>query len=283
VRVAVVTLGLALALPPVAACGFDPSGSGGPGGGGRDDGGGGGGTDGGAPTDGGGGPDGAPPDAGVDPTARVSCPKTDELPNSDAQRLGPWLEVPFVTFAVTDAELVADEHASYEKDAVVEFACLHDAFNVYFFFDVKDAAVQDDSVSLRQDDAIVFFLDGAGDLSGTYGADDHAAVVTSAGDGMDYAAGTENDLSGDAVADTVEGGYRIEVEVDKTSIHDPLPGTLGFNLAIVDDDGWGDNLRDVFALRHVPDDQVANACEDCCEGEAAPWCDTRLLGELTLE
>ncbi len=269
----------------LAACGFDPSGGGGGGGGDRSDGGGGPGDDGGGsdPFDGGGaGPDGTPLDAAVEATARVSCAATVEPPVIDAAPLGPWVGMPLLPFAVTDAQLVADEHAMYEDDAVVELACLHDEFNIYFFFKVTDGDVQDDSTAARDDDSVVIFLDGADDRAGTYGEDDHAAAVTSVGDGADYNA-HDNDLTGDADGELIDGGYRVEVEIDKPSIHDALGDELGFNLAIIDDDGWGDDLRDIFALRHVPDDQEANACTSCCEGQAAPWCDTRMFGTLILE
>ena len=269
---------LALAL---GACGFDPgggtaAGAGGDGGAGAIDGGGG-------RFDAGGAIDATSLDAAPEATANVSCAATVVPPAIDGNPLGPWLGVALIPFAVTDAQLVADEHPSYQDDAVVEFGCLHDANNVYFFFDVTDGAVQDDSPSQREDDSIVIFLDGAGDLSGPYGDDDHALALGSDSEGMDYAAGSSHDLDGSVFSEVVDGGYRVEVEIDKPSITDTLGSELGFNLAIIDDDGWSDNLRDIFALRHVPDDQVAHACPNCCEGQAAPWCDTRVFGTLTLE
>lgn len=263
------------------ACGFDPAGGRAAGAGG--DGGGGGDVDasGGGAADGASGPDVTPLDAAVEGTARVVCPTTDVVPVIDALALGPWLEATFETFAVTDAQLRADEHESYEDDAVVSFACLHDANYLYLFFDVADLDILNDSVSPREDDAIVVFLDGAGDLGGPYGDDDHALALGTDEGGMDYGA---SDVTGSVAATATENvGYRIEVEIDKPSIADTLAGEIGFNLAVVDDDGWSNNERDIFALRHVPDDQEANACPNCCEGQAAPWCDTRIMGILALE
>ena len=38
---------------------------------------------------------------------------------------------------------------------------LHDDDNVYFYIDVEDSAVIDDSLSLREDDGVVVFIDGS--------------------------------------------------------------------------------------------------------------------------
>lgn len=229
-------------------------------------------------------PDGAPAggdaaaaDAAVPTTALVTCSRTEVPPALDGAAMGPWNMASFIDFAASDGELVADVHSNYDFDARVSFACLHDDENLYFFGDVTDAEVVNDSLSLREDDGVVIFLDGGGDRDGTYGEDDHALVIGASAESWDYGPG-EIDPAGMVVLS--EGGYRFEIAIDKAAIAGgALPAELGFNLAIIDDDGLGNANRDVFALRHVPHPP---ACDGCCEGQAQPWCDTTQLGALDL-
>ena len=261
-----------------AGCSFDTSAFGG-GGGGGGGGGDGGGADG-APSDPDGGqvplPDAAAPDAQVVSTARVSCARTQVPPALDGAAMGPWESATFIHFAARDGELVADAHPTYGFDGEVSFACLHDDENLYFFADVVDSQLVGNSASLREDDGVVVFLDGIGDRDGAYGEDDHAVFVSAEAEALDYGPG---DLV--PVGEVVESdeGYRVEIALDKVAIASPLPAELGFNLALIDDDGKGNTDRDVFALRHVPDPP---ACARCCDGQAAPWCDTTQLGSLDL-
>ncbi|HEU5055437.1 MAG TPA: sugar-binding protein [Kofleriaceae bacterium] len=221
-------------------------------------------------------PDGAPPDAQVESTARLSCGRTQVPPALDGAPMGPWVDADFIQFAARDGELVADAHPSYGFDGEVSFACLHDDENVYFFADVVDSELVANSASLREDDGIVIFLDGIGDRDGTYGEDDHALMVGAEAEVWDYGPGDLVPV-GEVVAS--EAGYRVEIALDKVAIASALPAELGFNLAIIDDDGKGNPDRDVFALRHVAHQP---ACARCCDGQAAPWCDTTQLGSLDL-
>lgn len=268
-----VTLGCVLA---GAGCSFDRSSFGGGGGGGGDDGdlas-----ADGAPPRPDGAvsGADGAPPDAAVETASSISCRRTQVPPALDGAAMGPWSAATFIHFAAADGELIADVRPSYGFDAAVSLACLHDDENLYFFADVTDAEVVTDSLSLREDDGIVIFLDGAGDRDGSYDDDDHALML-GAEESWDYGPGTI-DPAGTAVAS--DTGYRIEVAIDKVAITQALGTQLGFNLAIIDDDGIGNSDRDVFSLRYVPDPP---ACPSCCDGQAQPWCDTRQLGTLEL-
>jgi len=259
------------------ACSFDPSAAGGAVGGGDD--GGGSRADGGSTRPDSGDqspPDAAPPDAQVPTTGLVTCTRTRVPPALDGAPLGPWQDVEFIRFAASDGELVADVHPTYGFDAAVSLACLHDDENVYFFADVEDSQIVVDSLSLREDDAVVIFLDGSGDRDGSYGEDDHALVLGAGSETWDYGPG---DLVPTGEVVSSEAGYRIEVALDKVAIASQLPGQLGFNLAIIDDDGKGNDDRDVFSLRHVPHPP---ACARCCDGQAEPWCDTSQLGALEL-
>ena len=268
---------VALCVLVAAGCSFDTSGFGGAGGGGGGDGSG---ADG-APhrTDGGQVPlpdAAAAPDAQVESTARVSCARTEVPPALDGAPMGPWESAAFIHFAARDGELVADAHPTYAFDGEVSFACLHDDENLYFFADVTDSVLVADSAALREDDGVVLFLDGIGDRDGSYGEDDHAVFVSAEAEALDYGPG---DIVPVGEVVTSEAGYRVEIALDKVAIASPLPAEIGFNVALVDDDGRGNSDRDVFALRHVPHPP---ACARCCEGQAAPWCDTTQLGSLDL-
>ena len=221
-------------------------------------------------------PDAAAPDAQVESTASIRCARTQVPPALDGAPMGPWQEAAFIHFAASDGELVADAHPTYGFDAEVSLACLHDDENVYFFADVVDSQVIADSLSLREDDGVVIFLDGSGDRDGSYGEDDHALMVGAEAETLDYGPG---DLVPAGVVVASDAGYRIEIALDKPAIAATLPAELGFNLAIIDDDGKGNSDRDVFSLRHVPNPP---ACPRCCEGQAQPWCDTTQLGSLDL-
>jgi hypothetical protein len=220
--------------------------------------------------------DAAAPDAEVPSTSLVTCSRTEVPPALDGSPIGPWTDATFVDFAASDGELI-DVHPNYAFDARVSFACLHDDENVYFFADVTDSRLVDNSVALREDDGIVIFLDGGGDRDGSYGDDDHALVIGAEAESWDYGPG-EIDPAGMVVL--TEGGYRFEIAIDKPAIASgALPAELGFNIAIIDDDGLGNANHDAFALRHVPHPP---ACASCCDGQAQPWCDTTQLGSLDL-
>lgn len=264
----------------VAGCAFDMRGNSSAGGDGDGDGDGDQvvGTDGapGGPDAGRSGPDAGAPDAQVPSTALVTCARTEVPPALDGAPMGPWADATFTPFAASEAELVADKVPNYSFDAALSFACLHDDENVYFFVDVQDSEVVDNSVALREDDGVVIFLDGSGDRSGTYGEDDHGLMIGAEAESWDYGPG---ELDPTGVVMSTNDGYHVEIALDKPAIASPLPDELGFNLAIIDDDGMGNSNRDVFALRHVPEPP---ACDDCCEGQAQPWCDTSVMGTLQL-
>ncbi len=221
-------------------------------------------------------PDAAAPDAQAESTASIRCARTQVPPALDGAPMGPWQGAEFIHFAASDGELVADAHPTYGFDAEVSLACLHDDENLYFFADVVDSQVIADSLSLREDDGVVIFLDGSGDRDGTYGEDDHALMVGAEAETLDYGPG---DIVPAGMVVASDAGYRIELALDKPAISTSLPAELGFNLAIIDDDGKGNSDRDVFSLRHVPNPP---ACPRCCEGQAQPWCDTTQLGSLEL-
>jgi hypothetical protein len=222
------------------------------------------------------GADASSPDGGVPTAALMTCRFTQVPPALDGAPMGPWAQTPFIEFDSSDGQLIADVNPHYDFDAEVSFACLHDDENLYFFADVTDSELVSNSLALREDDGIAIFLDGSGDRGGTYGEDDHALMIGASAETWDYGPG---DVIPTGMVVSKDGGYRIEIAIDKVAIAATLPEVLGFNLAIIDDDGMGNSDRDLFSLRYVPDPP---ACPSCCEGQAQPWCDTTQLGSLQL-
>jgi hypothetical protein len=274
-----------LALGLVTGCAFDPSGLGGAAGGdpagGQADGGGGGGSGGGGGGGGGqGSADAAPgaPDAATSVALTLTAPRASIPPLLDGEALGSWLTSSFIRFDIADAALTTDVNPQYQNSAAVEFAALHDDDNLYFFLRVEDSEKVDDSDSPRQDDAVVLYIDGAGDRSGPYGNDDHAIVLTLGAEVRDYPDDVA-EVSGTRLL--TPAGYNIEVAISKSSLYEIAPdGHLGFDLAIIDDDGLGNPMPDAVGLWTLADGPRCGA--DCCPSGASPWCDTTMFGQLVL-
>ncbi len=189
-----------------------------------------------------------------------------------------WADAPVYSFDMTSA---ADMHpvSGYTPSARLTFASMHDDEYIYFALIVEDDTVLDAQHPLWNDDSISVYLDAAGDRSGPLGDDDHEVVIGSNGTYLDYAPGP-NDAELDGTRIQTVDGYALEIGVRKDSLGNPsLPGTLGFNIAINDDDDGGSAA---FGLWHV---EIAPRCSTCCTGldHAEPWCDTTTLGSLILE
>jgi len=272
--------GLALigaTLAGVGGCAFDPSGV-------AWDGAGGGPADGPTDTDidaAAGTPDARPPtaDAAVSGDGLLISRRTTVPPTLDANP-SDWSQASWVGYAIADSALFAWRHTSYDDSAAIQFASLHDDQYIYFFFDVTDDLIRIDSTSLFEDDAVNIYIDAAGDRSGPYGADDHELVVDAAGTYDDYAVGAAPlTLSGQVMQTGT--GYRIELRISKTSLGaSPLPSNLGFDVAITDDDGFGNSDSDCYGLWYVA---ARQHCTACCSGGAQAWCDTSVFGRLVLE
>lgn len=249
----------------------------------------------------------ASPDAAAEPGADAAgelaflrCPVAPAVPVLDAVDEGIWVGAPALEFAVAEAEHKADLNVNYTQDASATVRCLHDSVNVYFFVEVVDGLtlstrpIQVDGPDAREDDAAVLFLHAAADGEGVYDAGDHALLLPAQpGDAGELATDFgPSPLTPAGWIVTAEGGYRIEIAIDRDAIAVPLPDRLRFNLALIDDDGWNDTCRDLFALQSQP---VA-ACIECCPGqdwsgscanysvgEALVWCDTRVSETMALE
>jgi hypothetical protein len=266
------------ALMSLSACSFDPSGIAGLGGGADN-------ADASSQRPDASGPTARPdanpgaPDAAPVAPGTLESRATDTPPVLDGEVDAVWASAVFQNFSVADAALTYNVNPAYGFDGAVRFASLHDATHIYFLIVVDDSLIVDDSEQAYQDDAVELYLDGAGDLSGPYGNDDHWLAVQSSGLYQSYGP-SHVDLTG-AVAPT-DDGYLMELAFQRSDLGAPAgASSIGFNLGLVDDDDLGNSDADAYGLWFEP---TGDHCDSCCEGEdtAEAWCDTSLLGRLVL-
>ncbi len=187
--------------------------------------------------------------------------------------------VDFASFDIVEGELL-ELLDGYTGSAQVRFGAMHDATYLYFFAAVTDETIQVDSTDVWNDDGVVFYLDGNGDALGGFGNDDHAVVVR--GDGMwqDYGNGPAPTLSGTRLL--VTGGYNLEIRIARSSLSATIGASMGFDLALTDDDGRVDSDYDGWSMWFKSD---RAECASCCTGSGPsdPYCDTTLYGTLMLD
>lgn len=228
-----------------------------------------------------GAPDAAPrPDAEPQPTAgQIDVPTAITRPTLDADG-SDWAGVPTTTFTMLTAMHQADMNPSYGFDAAVSFAIQHDPENIYFYIEVTDDVLVNDSQLIFHDDSIHLYFDVGNDMSGPYSSDDHWLVISSDAVYDDLGLGSV-ELSG--VVESSDTGYVIEAAIPKSDLGmAPQQGVLGFNIGVSDDDGMGGPDRDAFGLWFLPS---GPRCTSCCESSegAQPWCDTTMFGSLLLQ
>jgi hypothetical protein len=236
------------------------------------------------------GVDGAPPDAeiaidGPPPTVAgvLHAEDAPAVVTLDGER-GEFDAAGAATIAwnIQDGANYGTTHASYTASARVELQALHDTSNLYFFVRVDDAIEAIDSgTDIWDDDSVRIYLDVANDGLGPFAADDHEIVIRADGMWADYGpVGTSAELTGVAVAET--GGYTLELRITKSSLSAPVGSTLGFDVLLVDDDGWGNMSLDGYSAWFVA---PPPHCAACCTQEttAQPWCDTSTFGSLVLD
>ncbi|RMH43223.1 MAG: hypothetical protein D6689_05615 [Deltaproteobacteria bacterium] len=237
-------------------------------------------------TAGGGDSDAGLPDAASRPPADAEPPPPEEgvarsvrgTPDVSDARFEEWAGVPAYEFRMGDA---ADYHgrAGYTPSARLTFASMHDDEHVYFALQVTDDQVVEGGSPLWTFDSVTLYLDAGGDRAGQLGADDHEITI---GANAMYSDFTPSDprakLSG--TARRTADGYALEIGVRIDSLADaPMPSTIGFDIAINDNDGSSDAAFGLWYVNPGPH------CEDCCEGwsHPEPWCDTTVFGRLILE
>ncbi len=234
------------------------------------------------------------PDAAVGrPDARPPGPTPDAMPTSDPlgvvravpgtpdlfdRSFADWDDAPHYTFDIADAAHLRVSNELYQMSARVTFAFKHDTTHVYFALIVEDDHVSTVDTPLWDDDSISLVIDANGDRSGALGPDDHEIIVANDGTYADYGPG-DAELIGDAYHTAT--GYAIEAGVSKATLRDGvLPSTLGFDIAINEDDDLGGPTVDAYGVWFMSDRPT---CPSCCTGDAEPWCDTTTLGQLILE
>lgn len=187
-----------------------------------------------------------------------------------------WDALKFRTYDIDDSEQM-DAIASYQPDASVRFASLYDDDKLYFFFQVFDDLLIDDSSSIYNDDSIELYIDGLNDSTGPYSSDDHWIVVSANGT---YQSFGPDKIQLTGFIQTTADGYNIEIALDRSAIGAGASRELGFNLGLNDDDDGSSDV-DAYGLWYLPD---TASCDDCCtdQGDNYAWCDTTRLGQLEL-
>lgn len=187
--------------------------------------------------------------------------------------------VEFKTYDIRDGALL-ELLDGYTGSAQVRFGAMHDATYLYFFAAVTDETHQVDSPEVWNDDGVAFFLDGNADALGTFAADDHAIVVDGDGSWMDYNTGPDPTLTGTRLM--VTGGYHLEIRLTRSSLGATIGGSIGFDLALTDDDGRVDSDYDGYSMWFK---SSRAECAACCPGAgpSGPYCDTTLYGSLVLD
>ncbi len=191
-----------------------------------------------------------------------------------------WPVDSFVEFAIDDAEQMIAIEDTYVPDATLRFASMYDDQRIYFFLEVQDSLIVNDSTNAYNDDSIELYFDGLNNRNGAFGTDDFFVAMGT--DGF-YATGDNSINIGGAVLLT-PSGYNIEIAFNRADFGDATNTVLGFNIGINDDDGEGGTGIDMYGLWHLPSTAVCG--NDCCAGFEPvgnyAWCDTTRLGQLVL-
>lgn len=221
------------------------------------------------------------PDAMVEP-AGLSAPYAASAPDLDGRADDDvWDGAEELEFSFADGELeLSTPHPAYSPSVTVRFRLLHDATSIYVLVEVDDdlpGLIEIDE-DILTDDGVGFFFDGAGDLGGPAGADDHTVIINASGATEHYGLGA---VSPEVVHVLTFDGYVGEYAFDKSELVVGPGGTIGFNLALFDNDGLGGPTIDGVALWKLPE---GPRCDDCCDDdEPMPWCDTTMLVPVALQ
>jgi hypothetical protein len=224
------------------------------------------------------------PDAGAQPDASGSAAmgtlRSNPLSGAldlDGELDAQWQAIEFRNFEIGDAQQL-EAVGSYDEDASVRFASLYDDDKLYFFFQVSDDLLVDDSTDLYNDDSVEIYIDGLNDSSGPYADDDHWIVV---GASATYQSLGPTNIEVVGSITTTDVGYNIEISMDRSALGAGTASDLGFNIGLNDDDGSGNSSVDAYGLWFLPD---TNSCTSCCDDAADnyAWCDTTRLGRLQL-
>jgi hypothetical protein len=275
-------MGLAAVGIACAACTFDASGeaaAGSPG------------DDGAADDDANSGADAGPAQADATPPTRAGVADSSGAAIVLDGDFADWDAIPSYGFAMATADHVHRPHASYVPSASVLFKTAHDAQFLYFAIVVQDDVLievpEDPSptYNIYNDDSVSLYIDAAGDAAGPYGVDDKELVLSSTGYVAQYPSTTplSPTVQIDGAVSKTDTGYAFEIGIDKATLGVAvLPTSLGFSLAVNDDDGHGTDSYDAIGVWSWDD---SAPCPTCCGSaeHADAWCDTTTLGRLNLK
>ena len=201
-------------------------------------------------------------------------------PGLNGQLFGSWPQAERQSFDMAAAPWkIVEDGSSYDDSASLTVRSMHTANTVYFGVEVSDPTIVEDddsAVDPETEDVIFLFIDSNGDRAGAFGPDDHWIAIDVAGNTDDYGSapapvgvGTSSDTS----------SWTAEIGIAKSELGiDTMATTVGFNIAVVDQDNLGSAGRDAVGLWDYPD---ASACTSACAPQQrAPWCDTTMFGLL---
>lgn len=170
-----------------------------------------------------------------------------------------------------------DMASGYTPSMTAGLRAGYDATHLHLFFDVAEAKPhQGDSANTWENDAITFYIDGANDRAGTYGADDHEVIIDYRPVYGIYPSTNGTDPMIDAVRLPTTEGFTVEVRIPRASLGANAT-RIGFAWGVYDDDAGG--AAEGYGLHWM---RQAPRCATCCTSEtrAQAWCDTTLLGQL---
>ena len=252
----------------------------------------------GGPSDGAAVDGGAPEDAGTDaPLATDACGAV--VVNSSGQLaarragfavnvngdLGEWSCVPFV-------RVDQDSGVARYPGAVTiaaEIATLWDDAGLYVAARVLDPAVQgNDATEIFYNDSIELYLDGDGNLTGAFGADDHQYVIDHANRRRDYGPQPSvNPPGGEltSAARLIDGGYVVEARISAGALGKSAfaaGNQVGFTFGATNGNG---NAQQQLLYWYRNPGTTTCSCAGCCctnDGNDWPHCNTHRFGRITL-
>ena len=227
--------------------------------------------------------DAMPPDpAGLARATPAAAPIAAD--GSDAEYRG----APRYEFALGSlaGNYIADE--DYTPSMSAQFRMVHNASYVGWFIEVSDAAPVNDDGAAYLDDAVSIYLDLDGDNSGLWQAQDREIIVD-IGETVELynnEIGDPDKPDVDRDYSPVVGGFTLELRLRRGTYWGPDITTVGFNLALFDDDDNSDTdggtYPDAYGLWFdAPGPRCANCCAAWPRDEA--WCDTSFNGTLVLD
>ncbi len=139
------------------------------------------------------------------------------------------------------------EVAVDDADSSATVRTMWDADKLFVLVEVSDDAVHSDSDAVYKDDAVELYFDGGHERESRYDSNDFQLTVSA--DGRRGGVRSKQLISQQTVTATANG-YMIEYAIPWSSLGVVNPGnetTMGFDIAILDDDDGGDAIESQLA------------------------------------